>query len=203
MLTPIEKFKTLSADGVFAMAKIEWWLLANRDLYSRTKTIWNCPRCPTEKGLPCICTQKSNEYVFMQLFEELDVLTQCHRLEPDYKKELATYYLVKNDMLRLKSWLHKSKCLNSEDFYFFILKYSSHESNIHPNLTLRITCYKDSPIIIDHKDFKHTLEFGSMFMDVVSFKSLYRESEVLQQIDKVMCQFENRDYAIRNFFFNK
>lgn len=197
----VQKLKALSVDGVYTMEKIEWWLAEYEEYYYQIKDGWFCRRCKTQIGLPCICEIKSEEYIFIELCEHLDHAKHCHRKENYFKQEIEKYHSIKDNGVELKKWLLNNMDLKSNKYYsgFSYL----HDLNNNPFISLYIPSLKDWFIYVERKDFKYNIEFSKLFSGYIMLREMYDEDEIVQQIDKVMCQLKNINEPLKEFLFNK
>ena len=112
----LNEFKSLQENNLHSIAKIEWWLLKYDEYYKDLKSYWVCPNegCLMKIDFYCLCENKHDEYIFLELFKELDEFSQFHRNEPYFKQELETYNKVKDNQVKLKNLIIRNEQIGAD-----------------------------------------------------------------------------------------
>ncbi len=167
----IEELKILSADSLFNISKIEWWLLKHLDNYNKSKQIHfskhqyeidgEVLRLPGDFGCP------SSEENFIDVYDSLNALTKLHRNEKYFKQEMAIYKDIKNEPLKVKQWIEKNEKLEIMDYSCFLINYLDYDINDN-EYHLRVFFLEDNAlkVFVDREDFKHTIGFLEVFNEI-------------------------------------
>jgi hypothetical protein len=195
----LEEFNNLQNNGLYSIAKIEWWLLKYWDYYKELKDDWVCKgnECCMYAVGHCTCIPKSEEQVFIDLYEKLDELSRYHRREDYAKKELESYNLIRSDQIKLKEWVRRNELIGADECFEFLINYLDYCTNpIHLKVWDKSLVGYD--IFVDRSDFKNLIEFMEIFSDLFWVKEIYPESEILVSIKKKMkeCRPEILDDTI-------
>jgi len=161
------ELKQLKVNNQYSISKINWWLLKYSDLFKVVSSINNklCKRCIQleREGFPIDCISKPNycikvpEYsIFIKFYEELDELTEIHKLEYNCLLANDVFLFYDFHQLDLNEW-----CSNYEKIFQKIcLIYNEHldfDSNKYfTYLTSPDTTFK---VIIDKSEFKEIIQF--------------------------------------------
>lgn len=164
---------------------IKKWINENWEYYKDIKDNWNCENCPTELGLPCICINPEEEYVFTLVYEKLDEVISYHKSEEYFRKELIIFENIKDSENELREWVLKNQKLWDDGFFtigaeFFDFDFNNKETaNIRvfrPRIIIPGMCGEvnspklkrgiDFEIYVDRNDFKHTLKFLEIFSEL-------------------------------------
>lgn len=188
---PLIDFKNLQENGIYSIEKIELLLLEYGDYYKDLKSYWVCSNkeCLLKYGGFCFCKHKTDEDIFLKLYEELDELSQYHRKENYFKQELDTYFKVKDDPIELKKLIVRNEFIGADECFMFLIEY--HDYCAHPIhlkiLTNKLLGYE---VFVDRDDFKSTIEFLDIFNTLFWEKEIYPESEILVRIKKELKESE-------------
>ncbi|MEO9893110.1 hypothetical protein [Aurantibacter sp.] len=166
---PIFEFKGLITDGIYSMAKVEWWLLKYTDEYEKTVEIenklhWYEFEDGSKSRLPSFW-KPSSEVGFINLFQELDLISEFYKEENKIEDVLKEYYAVKNSGPKLNKWILEYEQLGKGKYFNFLISYLDYEGvdDIeHPMVFIH--SMDDFPIYIEKNDFKNTIEFGNIFL---------------------------------------
>lgn len=178
MASPIYQLHSLSKNHNYSIDKIEWWLMANSDLYS---SLHNSCTCFTQKGKPfCTCIKPEDDVLFEYLYQELDKLTQIHKLENQLKKEL--YFLnTTTNFSEIKNWLIRNEKVGSKDLACFFIDYLDYsEKEIFHLLVFRDE-KRNIEVFVDRNDFKSIIKFKELFDELYYIQKIYPEG--LRKID--------------------
>lgn len=198
----IDEFKKLSSGAVIDIVKIESWLLENQDDYVKLVDTWYCPTCYNRMGeLPCICNNKDDEYIFINLYDTLQTTIHHHNKEDQYRLEIEEYDSIKNNRLALKKWLLNNYKLRNEKYYSSF--HYSHCSDDSPFIILNTPFLEGYYIYISKEYFKYNIEFSRLFSGYMMLKEMYEEDEIIQQIDKVICKPGKMNQPLKNFLFEE
>ena len=187
----LNEFKSFRQDNIYSISKIELWLLKYGDYYKDLKSYWVCSNkgCLLKYGGYCFCKHKAEEDKFLELFEELNKVTQYHRKENYFKQELETYFKVKDDHVKLKSLIARNEYVGADEYFMFLIEHHDYCDNpIHLKvLTNKLLRYE---VFVDSNDFKNTIEFLNIFNVLFWEEEIYPESEILVRIKKEMKEIE-------------
>lgn len=204
----MEPLLNFNKKNVFSILEINLWLNSNWSKYKDLIDEWKCPKCPTDKGLPCICVEPDDEWKFFKLYEALDELLKKHKKEKYFEQEMVEYYDIQYSEIDLKIWTAKNEKLGVEDYSNFEFDYLDYECKNDGTKHLRVAnselylmvtnvlrkqlgrnetkSKSDYEIYVNRNDFKYTLEFLEIFNDL--FWSQEILSERLELINKEMEQ---------------
>lgn len=171
MITPLDcinSFLTLKSNGIYAMEKIEFWLLKYSDFHKETfKLVSSNDIFELDNGqevrLPSFWI-KTDEDKFLNLYKALDRVSDFHREEYHIKDLLVEYHTVKNCQSNLKQWFKKNEYLIADKYASFFFDYFDYdEDNNEENLLIYVQSIVEFEIYIDKNDFKNTIEFLGVF----------------------------------------
>jgi hypothetical protein len=183
----IKEFKSIQNKGLFSIAKIEWWLLKYWELYKDLKDDCMCRgnECCMYAIGHCTWTPKSEEQVFIDLYEKLDEFSRYHRREDYAKKELESYNLIRSDQIKLKEWVRRNELIGADECFEFLIVYHDYCEN-PINLKVLDNKLLGYEVFVDRNDFISLIEFMEIFSDLFWVKEIYPESEILVRIKKEM-----------------
>jgi hypothetical protein len=118
-----EIFSYFNKQKNFSINKIEWWLLKYSDLSEKTYEFVHSEHLfTTDDGsiirLPPF-GKPTDQDKFLDLYNALDTLSELHRNEIYFEKELVEYHLTKNSHSDLKNWVAKNEILGAEKYVCF------------------------------------------------------------------------------------
>lgn len=184
----INELILLGNNNILSIAKIEWWLLKNKEYYKycRENNI-KINSCFHEIG--CACSMNSVEAKFSFLYEELSKISEKHKLESYAKEELKTYEVIKVNNIEIKNWLIKNEKMAGEELACFLidyLDYSENENEIYHLLAYRNVEQK-LEIFIQRNDFENVIEYKELFDELYYIKKLYPEGlkRIEEEINKL------------------
>lgn len=162
-IEPIDYFKNKE---VLSMDKIEWWLLKYSELYGSTsKEFYNRFKKTladgTEVRLPPICITFDEEY-FLDLYRSLESISNRHRKEDYFEKEIASYRKRKDSIAEIRKWLEKNENIGSKEFVDFTSMYLDYSDHPH-HLFIYIRMLPKLEIMVNRNDFKNTIHFLDIF----------------------------------------
>lgn len=163
------------------MDKIYWWLLKYQETYvflneeEQSKYVTELKDSSAVRLPPF---QKTNEdQVFLCIYEALDVLSDFHRNEEYFRKELMRYKSISEvDILSLKNWIADNEKIGANDYACFLLDYLDY-SDTPEHLSIFLLHAKDLNFYVNKEDFKNTLNFLEVFQD------LYWNQDILQRFE--------------------
>ncbi len=167
----INELNSLSADSVFRIARIEWWLLKYQDNYKKAKQIQYSKHLYEIEGetvrLPDNFDNPSPEEKFINVYDSLYKLTKLHRKEDYFKQEMAIYKDIVNEPLKVKRWIKKNEKLGAEDYVCFLIDYLDYDINDNKyHLSVFFLENEELNVFVDREDFKHTIGFLEVFNDL-------------------------------------
>lgn len=179
------ELKDLKNDFLYSIAQVSWWLLKYGDLYksvvnSQNLLCDNCLKLKSENlpinclSKPDYCNKKTEYQSFIKFYDELDVVTQLHKLEEKCKiayEEYMTLNFIDED---LRDWVIKHY-----DIYYKLGGYFYLFMEFNPKgvKTLHIAEAPDKSfgVTIREEDFKNSLKFYDVYDDLYNVKKLYPE----------------------------
>jgi hypothetical protein len=194
----LNEFKSLQENDIFSIAKVEWWLLKYENYFKKLKPYWCCPNkgCNMRIGLTCICKNKHDELLFLELFKELDALSLYYRKEEYFKQEMATYHEVKDCQVKLKDLIIRNENIGVDGFLDFLIYYQNYCANpIHLKvLDKTLLGYE---VFVDRKDFSNNIEFLNIFSKLFWKDEIFPESEIIIEAGRLLN--ENRPENLSDF----
>ncbi|WP_424492723.1 hypothetical protein [Salinimicrobium sp. GXAS 041] len=161
------------------MDKIHWWLLKFKESYQlldekeQSRYVAELEDGSVAR-LPPFQTPNEKQ-VFLCIYEALDTISDFHRNEEYYQRELVRYKSIsKADTLSLKKWVADNEKLGAEDYDCFLLDYLDY-SDTPKHLSIFFLYAKDLNFYVNRKNFKYTLIFLEIFQD------LYWNQDILQR----------------------
>lgn len=100
----LDELRELSADGIFRISMIEWWLLKYESSYEVGRDDWKCKLHLEDVDATCICGVKPVGHVFVELYRILEDVCALRRLESRFSQEIEHYNSVKNNHGALREW---------------------------------------------------------------------------------------------------
>ena len=107
----IEELQQLSK-GNLRICRMNWWLLKYEDEFKAAINETSCKKWQRwfyndEHPFPCVCPKREKLCVFIDLYRELDRLTQVQRLEKFFEDSFHRFELIKDSTDLLKSWMNE------------------------------------------------------------------------------------------------
>ena len=194
----LKKFKSLQENNLFSIAKVEWWLLKYETYHKDLKSYWYCPNkgCIQRIIKYCSCENKHDEYLFLELFKELDKLSKYYRKEGYFEQEMDTYHKIKDDQVKLKDLVIRNESIGVDGYIEFLIYYLDYCSN-----TVHLKVLDDTllgyEVFVDRRDFINTIEFLDIFNKLFWEDEIFPESEILIEAEKAL--HENRPEVLDDF----
>ena len=171
----ILNLKSLADNGIYSVARIEWWLLKFEDLFQSVSSSYTtlCNKCVNDEKVgvmrSCVfnltyCPKTDEKWEFIQLYESFDKLTQIHKNEI-----LCNHTLSEYSKLPLSLWANSYIFLGErlQTFYWDYLDYGK-EDDLDKNLFISEVIYPDLHIYVDKDDFQNIRQFIELFYNVKS-----------------------------------
>lgn len=188
----LEDFKTLNESSVMRMPKIEWWLLKHSDAqkqileYQESKyTSFEHEDGSISRFPPLKEVLTESELKFLNLYSELETISEFHRSESSFEKELHIYREIKHSPSDVKDWVAKHEVLATQDYACFLVDYLDYDVNAK-HLNVNIYRIKEFELYIDHEDFKYTVEFLTLFNDL-----FYTQHVLPESIAKIRAEMDS------------
>lgn len=179
------ELKKIGINFIYSIDEVSWWLLKYGDLYKSVVNSQNllCDNCLKlkEENLPidCFlkpdyCNKKDDYQAFIKFYNELDIVTELHKLEGLCNIAFDEYLTLSSINDDLKDWVIKYYDIYYKlggHFYLFM------EFNLKGVKTLHIAEAPDKSfgVTIREEDFKNSLKFYDVYDDLYNIKKIYPE----------------------------
>lgn len=171
-INAISDFFQPSKDNIFSINKVENWLLKYSEDYKQLIDFnkSNYVSLKLENGkivrLPPI-NENSKNKKFIDLYNSLERISEFHRNEEYFEKEIIVFNKISKSRASVKNWLLKNKNLVIKAYGCFLSDYLDYKGNNEEvHLNIFIHSLKDCYIYINRSDFKSTIEFLETFNDL-------------------------------------
>ena len=143
----LQELKSLSADSIISIDKVEFWLLKYQDEYNHLKYL-------REGELPPLPNDATEEDKFLDLYEQLDEVSRYHKYEPYCKEQLEIYTSIKNDTEKLEKWLSTNENFYYEELIHFSVNYLDYLGD-NKKYHLKVFSYlsEDLDLYVNGEDF--------------------------------------------------
>ncbi len=139
--------------GSLRICRMNWWLLKYENEFKQaineTKCLkWRKWFYNEEHVYPCVCSNREKLCMFIDLYRELDRLTQVQRLENYFEESFQRFQSIKDSAESIKNWMRDIRPTISS--IYLLLDQQNH-------LKVR---YNSNPILevdINKNDYKYTL----------------------------------------------
>lgn len=183
----LTQFQELHQNNIYSIDKIEWWLLKFSDTQKESHDfIYSQHIFDLEDGskvrLPPL-GKKNEQEKFLDLYKALDTISQFHRNEKYFEKEMIIYHKIKTTKSDLKSWVSKNEDLGANEYVCFFLDYLDYDENEkveHLNVFAHLS--KELDIFVDRQDFQNTIAFLEVFNELYWVQEILPES--IEEIGK-------------------
>ena len=96
--------------GNLRICRMNWWLLKYEDQFRQAIDETTCKKWQKwfyneEHPFPCVCTKREKLCVFIDLYRELDRLTQVQRMEHFFEDYFQRFQLIKDSSDLLRNWM--------------------------------------------------------------------------------------------------
>ncbi len=162
----IEELKKLSKDNL-RICRMNWWLLKYEEEFKKAISATSCSKWQRwfykgETPSPCLCPKRDYLCVFIDLYRELDRLTQIQRLESQFEYFFHLFENVKESTELVMTWMSEIRPLITPIYLTL-----DHQDN------LKIRFYNSDPIVevnINKNDYKYTL----LCLDIYNYNMYVR-----------------------------
>ena len=136
----IEELLQLSK-GNLRICRMNWWLLKYEDEFKNAIDETTCKKWQRwfyndEHPYPCVCPKREKLCVFIDLYRELDRLTQVQRLENFFEDSFQRFELIKDSTDLIRGWMSEIRPVISS-IYLLLDK----------NDNLKIRFYNSDPVL--------------------------------------------------------
>lgn len=162
----IEELKLLSK-GNLRICRMNWWLLKYEDEFKKAINLTGCKKWrrwfyEEERPYPCVCPKRENLCVFIDLYRELDRLTQIQRLESYFEEYFNQFQKIKDSKDKIMNWMREIRPTISNIYL-----------TLDRNENLKVRFYNSDPILdvnINKNDYKYTL----LCLDIFNYNMYVR-----------------------------
>ena len=165
---PFVELKNLEVDGVLPMDRIEWWLLKYKEQFESYSE---------EQDLIGMFGKPNDSSVFVNLFNDLDELSQIKRKSKLLEKEVKEYYKIKDSEQEKKAWVIKNENLAFGELYIFTIDYDLEHSEKPDPICLRILNSEAPGVFIESKWVENITKFFEIFDDLFWVQEIFPESK--------------------------
>lgn len=149
----IDELMTL-ARGNLKICRMNWWLLKYESEFQEAINQTSCQKWSRwfyhgEKAFPCVCSRKEELCVFIDLYRELDRLTQIQRQEYKFQDFFNRFQTIKYSFDELTQWMSEIRPMITS-IYLLLDRNEDlkvHFSNSEPAVEVQI----------NKSDYKYTL----------------------------------------------
>lgn len=155
----------INKSSVLQMEHIAWWLIKHENYFKYSISESSCRKWSKwlnkgEKPFPCVCPLREQDCVFIELYYELDKISQLHKEENNYHSLISNYSQIKNSPDLVLKWVLDNKNDKSK---FLTLDNSG---NILIKVTITKEPYDYLEICIDKESFISLLQFKREFRNL-------------------------------------
>lgn len=162
----IDELKQLSK-GNLRICRMNWWLLKYEDQFVEAINQTSCKKWSRwfykgEHPYPCVCPKREGLCTFIDLYRELDRLTQVQRLENYFEEKFNYFQIIKDSKEAITNWMKEIRPTIS-DIYL----------TLDRNENLKVRFYNSDPILevnINKSDYKYTL----LCLDIFNYNMYVR-----------------------------
>jgi len=162
----IEELKSL-AKGNLRICRMNWWLLKYEDEFREAINLTSCKKWARwfykgENPFPCVCPKRDNLCMFIDLYRELDRLTQVQRLEKYFEERFNGFQTIKDSSEAIINWMLEIKPTISNIYL-----------TLDKNENLKVRFYNSEPVFeldINKNDYKYTL----LCLDIFNYNMYVR-----------------------------
>jgi hypothetical protein len=153
----IEEFKNLSKD-YYSINHLYWWMLKHEELYEKARETWKIGSCFSD--LPCGCSSNSVERMFIYFYDSMHKMTEIHKNESYFEKELQDFHSIKDDKELTENWFKKNEEISFDILYFFIYQLYEEEYVHHPSFS-----HEESEFFVNRADYNNIISVLEIFRD--------------------------------------
>ncbi len=148
------------AKGNLKICRMNWWLLKYENEFKEAINQTACSKWSAwfyqgKKLYPCVCSKREDLCVFIDLYRELDRLTQIQRYEKKFQDYFNRFQIIKNSFDDLDQWMSDIRPIISSIYLM-----------IDRNDDLKIKFHNTEPafeVNINKHDYKYTLLCMNIF----------------------------------------
>lgn len=151
------------------MDRIHWWLLKYKEAYHFLDEEEQSRYATELKDgfvvrLP-LFTMPTEGQIFLCVYEALDILSDFHRNEEYFQRELMRYKSIsESDLLSIKKWIRDNEKIGAGDYARFLIDYLDY-SDTPKHLNIFFLYAKKLNFYVNKGDFSSTLEFLELFQN--------------------------------------
>lgn len=162
----IDELKQLSKNNL-RTCRMNWWLLKYEDEFKEAIDQTTCKKWAKwfykgEHPYPCVCPHRDNICVFIDLYRELDRLTQIQRMENFFEECFNKFQSIKDSKEMIISWMKEIRPTISNIYL-----------TLDKNENLKVRFFNSDPIVevnINKNDYKYTL----LCLDIFNYNMYVR-----------------------------
>ena len=149
----IEELQQLSK-GNLRICRMNWWLLKYEKEFERAINLTTCKKWQKwfyrgESPYPCLCSKRDYLCVFIDLYRELDRLTQIQRMEKKFEEYFNLFEMIKDSSDLIMTWMREIRPIITSIYL-----------TLDQKENLKVRFYNSDPILevnINKNDYKYTL----------------------------------------------
>lgn len=181
----IIELRNLGDKFMYSIDQISWWLLKYGDLYKDVAKAhyqlcdiclgWEAENLPINcLSKPDYCNKKPEYQKFIKFYNELDVVTELHKLEDSCNMAYDEYMTLNCIDEDLRDWVvkHYDVYYKIGSYLYTFLFFNSKDVK-----TLHIAEAPDESfgVTVKEEDFKNSIRFYDVYEDLYHNKKLYPE----------------------------
>jgi len=162
----IDELQQLSK-GNLRICRMNWWLLKYEDEFKEAINQTACKKWGRwfykgENPYPCVCPKRDTLCVFIDLYRELDRLTQIQRMEKNFEEFFQKFQVIKDSSDKIVNWMKEIRPTISKIYL-----------TLDKNDNLKVRFYNSEPVLevnINKSDYKYTL----LCLDIFNYNMYVR-----------------------------
>ena len=162
----IDELQQLSK-GNLRICRMNWWLLKYEEEFKEAINLTSCKKWRKwfymgENPYTCVCPKRDNLCVFIDLYRELDRLTQIQRLENYFEDFFNRFQSIKDSSENIMNWMKDIRPTISNVYL-----------TLDRNENLKVRFYNSEPVLevnINKNDYKYTL----LCLDIFNYNMYVR-----------------------------
>lgn len=150
------------------ISKVRLWLKEYERTYHYSKLIERIENTFFSNGeaiyLPSL-SEPTEEEQIIEIYEAFKKLSNFHKNEAYYKKELLKYETIKNKDAEVEEWLDSNEeKYETEEYLFFLIDYLDYDKNNEEyHLLIPLLKSTNLNLFVNRKDFINTIDFLKIF----------------------------------------
>lgn len=166
----LENLTILKRNEVYSIQDINGWLLEFEEDYKRIyDKVQKLYRAVDENGLSIRLPpfgKSSEDDVFLNLYEELKIISNFHENEKQMKTILEEYNNVKDSDIGVSAWLQRNEGIVERKCFHFLVTYLwSNELNDYPMVDFHTI--SNFYFYLDSRDFANTIKLGEIYNELI------------------------------------